>query len=312
MDKQVYGIHHVTAIAGNAQRNYDFYTRTLGLRLVKKTVNFDDPGTYHFYYGNETGQPGTILTFFPWADVRPGKRGTGQATETGFAVKPGSLDFWVKRLDAANAIYNKPAEKFGQQYLTVLDPDGLKLEITESSNAGDPLPFVGGDIPEAFALRGFHHVTLTLTSMKPTADLLTGVMGYRLEQEHVNRYRFVNDAATYARYVDLVEVPGEGRGQVAGGSVHHVAFRVPDGRSQMELREVIDGLGFQITDQIDRQYFQSLYFREKGGILFEIATDQPGFMVDEPLQTLGQGLKLPAQYEVKRAEIERVLPILSL
>jgi glyoxalase family protein len=300
------GIHHITAIAGSAQRNYDFYTKVLGLRLVKKTVNFDDPGTYHFYFANETGDPGTVLTFFPWEGIAQGKRGVGQATETGFAVPVGSLGFWEKRLEAANVTYNKPAEKFGQRYLTLLDPDGLKLELTETE--GGAKPYIHPHIGEENAIRGFANATLTLEKADRTADLLTSLMGYRLAEQHVNRFRLVNDAAPHAGIIDLVEAAGEGRGRGAGGTVHHVAFRVSNDADEMALREKIVDLGFNITHQIDRQYFHSLYFREPGGVLFEIATDNPGFDIDEPVATLGQALKLPAQYEPRRSEIEKVLP----
>ncbi len=308
METQVIGLHHVTAIAGDAKRNYDFYTKVLGMRFVKKTVNFDDPQTYHFYYGNYQAEPGTIWTFFPWGKAVPqGRRGTGQATEVGFSVPEGSLDFWLKRLDQHGVIYNKPANKFGEEYLTVLDPDGLKLELTVTSQKDNREANTTEDIKAEHGIKGFSGVTLTLNSIQATAEILTDLLDYKLEMEHVNRYRFVNPNSETASVIDLVEVPGERRGHVAGGSVHHVAFRVKDDAAQLALREKIESKGLNITPQIDRQYFHSLYFREPGGVLFEIATDNPGFTVDEPLETLGKSLKLPPQYEQHRSEIESVL-----
>ncbi len=312
MDNKILGIHHVTAIAGDAVKNHDFYTRILGQRLVKKTVNFDDPQTYHFYFGDEVGSPGTIMTFFPWGDrVRMGKRGTGQVTEVGYAVPEGSLDFWLHRLEANNVIYNKPAEKFGEKYLTFLDRDGLKIELTVPKKASSREPWTTDEVNAEHAIRGFHHVTITTTNKEATAAILTEVFGYRLLEQHVNRYRFITDAVDDAAIIDLVEALGEERGHVAGGSVHHVAFRVNNEASLMYFRDQIVSRGLHITEKIDRNYFYSLYFREPGGVLFEIATDNPGFATDEPVGELGSGLKLPQQYESSRDQIEQVLPKLG-
>jgi glyoxalase family protein len=308
MENQIKGIHHITAIAGNAKRNVNFYTNTLGLRLVKKTVNFDDPNTYHLYYGDKTGSPGTILTFFPWEGITAGRRGARQATEIGYSIPQGSLDFWLKRLEDHNVIYNKTAEKFGEQYITVLDPDGLKLELTVAKNEDTRLPWETTEINAESAIKGFHNITITTNKMEPTAKILTEVLGYKLLEQHVNRYRFITDTVANANIVDLVEVAGEIAGHVAGGSVHHVAFRVSDEKTLMEYREKIAALGLNITDKIDRNYFYSLYFREPGGVLFEIATDNPGFSVDEPVEELGTHLMLPPQYESRRDQIEKTLP----
>ena len=310
MENTINGIHHITAIAGNAKKNYDFYTRVLGLRLVKKTVNFDDPQTYHLYYGDKFGTPGTILTFFPWEGITAGRRGARQATEIGYSVPEGSLDFWLKRFEANNVIYNKPAEKFGEQYLTVLDPDGLKLELIVPKTADKRLPWETNEVKAENATRGFHNITITTNKIDATAKILTDVFGYKLLEQHVNRFRFVTDAVDNAAIVDLVEVAGEIAGHVAGGSVHHVAFRVKNDQILMEYREKIASLGLNITEKIDRNYFYSLYFREPGGVLFELATDNPGFSVDEPVDQLGTGLKLPAQYENIREDIEKSLPSL--
>ena len=312
MENRILGIHHITAIAGDAKKNYDFYTRVLGLRMVKKTVNFDDPETYHLYFGDELGTPGTILTFFPWGSrVRQGRRGTQQVTETGYTVPEGSLDFWKKRFEDNNVIHNNVAEKFGEQYLTFLDPDGLKLELTVPKVADTRTPWETDEVKAAHATRGFHHITITTNKMDATANILTDVFGYRLLEQDVNRYRFVTDAVEHAAIVDIVEAAGEAVGVVAGGSVHHVAFRVKDEDTLMHFREKVLAQGLNITEKIDRNYFYSLYFREPGGVLFEIATDNPGFATDETIDELGSGLKLPAQYEEYRERIESVLPQLN-
>lgn len=308
MEDSISGLHHITAIAGEAKRNFDFYSRILGLRLVKKTVNFDDPKTYHLYYGDETGTPGTILTFFPWEGIARGRRGTRQVTEIGYSVPENSLGFWLKRFEDHNIIYNKTAEKFGEQYLTFIDPDGLKLELIASKITDSRIPWVTSEVSAEHATRGFHTVTVTTNKLQPTADVLTGLLGYRLFESYVNRYRFITDAADHAAFLDIVEVPGEPVGHVAGGSVHHVAFRVKNDEILMKFREKIMDYGLQVTEKIDRNYFYSLYFREPGGVLFEIATDNPGFTVDEPVESLGSDLKLPVQYEPYRADISGQLP----
>ncbi|WP_316818599.1 ring-cleaving dioxygenase [Pedobacter nyackensis] len=311
MKNEILGIHHITAIAGNAKRNYDFYTGILGLRLIKKTVNFDDPHTYHFYYGDEKGTPGSILTFFPWEGIQTGRRGTKQVTEIGYSVPAGSLEFWQNRLEAHNVIYNKPAVKFGERYLTFLDPDGLKFELTEAKVKDNRAQWATDAVNKAHAIHGFHHITITTNKMEGTAAVLTHIFGYKLAESEVNRHRFITDAVEQAAIVDLVEAPGEAIGHVGGGSVHHVAFRVKDEATLMYFRDKIVELGLNITEKIDRNYFYSLYFREPGGVLFEIATDNPGFTVDESLEELGSNLKLPAQYESIREEIEGILPQLS-
>jgi glyoxalase family protein len=311
MENQILGIHHITAIAGKAKTNYDFYTKVLGLRFIKKTVNFDDPNTYHFYYGNEEGAPGTILTFFPWESIQAGRRGTRQVTEIGYSVPTGSLEFWQKRLDDHHVIYNKVAEKFGEQYLTFLDPDGLKFELTVAKTEDHRTPWTTPDVSAANAIRGFHHLTITSNKIEKTAEVLTEILGYHLQERVVNRSRFMTDTVTEAAIVDLVEAPGEAAGHVAGGSVHHVAFRVKDEATLMYYRDKIAAKGLNITEKIDRNYFYSLYFREPGGVLFEIATDNPGFMIDESKEELGTHLMLPEQYEEHRLTIEQVLPKLD-
>lgn len=308
MTKEIKGIHHITAIAGDAKRNFDFYTKVLGLRFVKRTVNFDDPHSYHFYFGDEQGTPGTILTFFPWGSaVRQGRRGAGMATEIGYSVPEGSIDSWLKRFEEKNVIYNKPAEKFGEKYLTFLDPDGLKLELVEAKTKDERKPYQTTEVKADIATRGFYNTTLTLNDVKPTAAILTDVFGYTLIDKDVNRFRYATDSIDTANIIDLVELPAEQRGIGAGGTVHHIAFRVSNDEAQLAMREKILARGLNITPQIDRNYFHSLYFREPGGVLFEIATDNPGFTVDESLEELGANLKLPAQYEPYRKEIESKL-----
>lgn len=305
MENKILGLHHITAIAGDAKRNFNFYSNILGLRFIKKTVNFDDPGTYHFYFGDEVGSAGTILTFFPWGEgIQQGRKGSGMATEIGYSVPKGSLDFWQKRFEQYNVIYNKPSEKFGEKYLTFLDPDGLKLELIESKTDDNRKPWETAEVKADVATRGFHNITLTLNSIKATAAILTEIFGYKLIDQDVNRYRYATDAVENAAIVDLVELPEEKRGLGANGTVHHVAFRVENDEILIHFREKIEEYGLSITPQIDRNYFHSLYFREPGGVLFEIATENPGFTVDEPLEELGQNLKLPAQYESDRAAIE--------
>jgi glyoxalase family protein len=308
MDDKILGLHHITAIAAHAQRNYDFYTKVLGLRLVKKTVNFDDPGTYHFYFGNETGAPGTILTFFPWEGTQKGHTGTGMATEIGYSVPKGSLEFWRKRFDELKVKHQAVNESFGEQYLQFEDPDGLLLSLIVSNTDDTRKPWTTEEVKEDVSTKGFHSVVLTVRKVESTAKILTDIFGYKLLKQEGNRYRFITDAVETANIVDVVEEPNGERGIVAGGTNHHVAFRVKDDNILMEFREKISRSGFRITEKIDRNYFYSLYFREHNGILFELATDNPGFSIDEPVNELGTHLMLPSQYEGSRKKIEEALP----
>ena len=305
------GIHHITAIAGNARRNHEFYTKVLGLRMVKKTVNFDDPQTYHFYYGNEVGEPGTILTFFPWEGITPGRIGTGMATEIGYSVPADSLAFWEDRFSRYNVQHDPVTERFGEQFLPFQDPDGLRLNLIVNKEEDKRNPWESGEVTAASATRGFHSMTLTLKNSKPTAAILTDILGYTLLKQEGNRYRFVTDAIANASVVDIVEAPALFPGHVAGGTNHHVAFRVKDDTILMDYREKVAQKGLHITPKIDRDYFFSLYFREPGGVLFELATDNPGFDRDESVSELGTHLKLPQRYEPERAKIEAVLPKLD-
>jgi glyoxalase family protein len=301
MENKILGIHHITAIAGDAQCNYDFYSQVLGLRLVKKTVNFDDPGTYHLYYGDGVGTPGSILTFFPWGDrVHKGRPGTGMPTEIGYSVPKGSLEFWEERLAEFNVTHQPVNERFGEQFIQFQDRDGLTLNLVVPSVVDDRKPWTTDDVKDDTATKGFHSIVLTVKESAGTVKVLTDIFGYKLLSQEGNRSRFITDAHNTANIVDVVEDPNGIHGVTAGGTNHHVAFRVKNEEVQMELREKILSAGHNITPKIDRNYFYSLYFREPGGVLFEIATDNPGFSIDEPVNELGTHLKLPAQYESSR------------
>lgn len=311
MEDKVSGLHHITAIAGNAKQNLDFYTKVLGQRFVKKTVNFDDPGTYHFYFGNETGTPGTVLTFFPWQNVRQGYNGTGMATNIGYSVPEGSLEFWTNRFKEFNVKHEEMFEKFGEQHLPFQDPDGLKIDFVVPPKEDNRKPWVTNEIKSEVATKGFHSVTLTLKRPEPTVAVLTGILGYHLLKQEGNHYRFITDSIDNANIVDLIIAPDVPAGLNAAGTNHHVAFRVKDDNILMDYREKVLSKGYNITPKIDRDYFFSLYFREPGGVLFELATDNPGFTKDESLSELGTHLKLPNQYESARSRIEQVLPDLG-
>lgn len=310
MKNKVLGIHHITAIAGYAKRNYDFYTKILGLRFIKKTVNFDDPKTYHFYFGDEVGSPGTILTFFPWEGIPRGKQGSGMPTEIGYSVPEKSLDFWTERFKAFYVRVTGTGTRFGEQYLAFEDPDGLPLTLIIPKSADNRKPWETEEVKANAATTGFHSITLTLRNVKETAAVLTDIFEYQLAGQEGNRYRYITPHVENASIVDLIEAPDEQKTGNGGGTVHHVAFRVKDENTLMAFREKVLAKGLNITEKIDRNYFFSLYFREPGGVLFELATDNPGFSVDEPVSEFGKNLKLPAQYEGSRKQIESILPVL--
>ncbi len=302
------GIHHVTAISGNASRNVDFYTRTLGLRLVKKTVNFDDPGTYHLYYGDEQGKPGTILTFFPWEHAAPGRNGVGQAEETAFRIPTKSIGYWTQRLIEKGVPHQAPEKRFGEPVLAFTDPDGMSLALVGVAGAAGEPAWSDGGIPAEHAIRGFHGATLMLDKAAPTGAILTNVLGFRDLGREGPRVRYAADAVP-GSVVTLRETGGFLPARMGRGSVHHIAFRAVDDAQQAAMAtKVRDDHRLAPTEQRDRNYFRSVYFREPGGILFEIATDQPGFAVDEPVASLGRALKLPPFLEPRRREIEAVLP----
>ena len=305
------GIHHVTAIAGPAARNLDFYTRVLGQRLVKKTVNFDDPGTYHFYFGDEIGHPGTILTFFPWANVAAGRLGVGETSETAYRVPAASIGWWTQRFIEKGVPHEAPEKRFGQTVLPFRDPDGMRLALVGVPGIEAEAAWTTDDVPAEHALRGFFGVTLLIDKTEATGAILTDVLGFAEIGGEGNLTRYATKAGI-GGVVDLRAVGGFLPARPGAGSVHHVAFRAANDAEQAAMVEkLVANHNVRVTPQADRNYFRSVYFREPGGVLFEIATDEPGFAVDEPVESLGTALKLPAQYERHRARIEAVLPDLS-
>lgn len=315
IENPIPGIHHVTAIAGDPQANIDFYAGILGLRLVKLTVNFDDPTTYHLYYGDGQGHPGTILTFFPWPNAVRGRIGSGQVTVTSFAVPDRSLDFWEKHLQQRSINCKREHSLMGEELLALTDPDGLQLELVSTPHADPDRAWAHGPVAPEFAIRGFHHVTLTEEGYERTAALLTETMHFRLMENKGNRFRYATQSGSNSKagaMVDVLCTPAGRSGLVAVGTVHHVAWRTPTDEQQIEWRKVLSSHDYNVTPVIDRKYFHSIYFREPGGVLFEIATDPPGFAIDEPAEELGSHLVLPAWLEPHRAELEQVLPKVRL
>lgn len=304
----IQGIHHITAFASNPQANVDFYEQVLGQRLVKTTVNFDDPGTYHLYYGDKIGSPGSIMTYFPWVGARRGKRGNGEVGASAYIIGANSMGYWQNRLAEHNVPMSKIETRFGADVLPFQDPDGMSLELIGSDAPPAYHFWEDGPIPAEHALRGFHGVTLWLSKTEETADLLSKNLGYTLVEEAGPRLRFKGNPSTLGPYVDILARPGQPYGQAGAGSVHHIAFRVQDDAEQLEYLESLSQSGFRVTPVQDRQYFHSIYFRSPGGVLFEIATNPPGFSKDESVENLGQSLKLPPWLEARRQDIQRILP----
>lgn len=306
------GIHHVTAIAGNALKNFDFYTQVLGLRFVKKTVNFDDPGTYHFYYGDEAGSPGTILTFFPWEGAAPGRGGTGQAQQTAFRVPARALGYWATRFLEKGIAHGALEKRFGESVLPFTDPDGMSLALVGVPGGENESGWSNGEIPTEHTIRGIHGVTLLLDSAAATAAILTNVFAFTEAAREGSVIRFKTNGPANGGVVDIYEAKGFLPARQGAGSVHHIAFRAGDDADQAAMaQKLVKEHGLLPTGQKDRNYFRSVYFREPGGVLFEIATDIPGFAVDEPVASLGEALKLPSFLEGHRKEIEAVLPPLG-
>jgi glyoxalase family protein len=302
------GIHHITAIASSVPENLVFYKDVLDLRLVKKTVNFDDPYTYHLYYGDWEGAPGTIITFFPWDNLPRGKAGAGMVTAIAFSIPTGSFDHWRKRLNAHD-IEMKEGERFGDRVIQFEDPHGLPLELIETPPK--PIPAVSDMDPIAAShlIMGLHSATAVLNSLEETRRLLTDVLGLVLYDREGDRYRFtMKSDDAFGRFYDVVIDPQAESGRQGGGTVHHIAFRTPTDDEQKYWQKSVRQSGFSVTSIRDRKYFKSIYFHEPGGVLFEIATDPPGFTVDETHDNLGAELQLPDQYEPMRAEIEDRLP----
>lgn len=307
------GIHHITGIASDPQRNLDFYAGVLGLRLVKRTVNFDDPTTYHFYFGDESGSPGSILTFFPWPDARRGRQGAGQVAVTSFAVLPSAVGFWIERLIRHGVEFEHPVSRFDEERVIAFrDPDGLMCELVAHPRAEERSGWSGGDIPPEHSLRGFYSATLWMESCELSGKLLTEQLGFRLVREQSSIYRFTSGDGGPGAILDLRCVPGLWPGVSGAGTIHHIAFRASNSREQLEVRGDLIERGLNVTPQLDREYFKSIYFREPGGVLLEIATDDPGFPVNEPIASLGSELKLPDWLEARRFEIEALLPNVTI
>jgi glyoxalase family protein len=310
MPAPIVGLHHVTAIASDPQQNLDFYTQVLGLRFVKRTVNFDDPGTYHFYFGDDAGSPGTILTFFPWPHAVRGTTGLGEVTRTAFSVPLDSLEYWLHRLSEQKILVECSGRRFQEDVLTFADPDGMKIEIVAHADAGEANAPRFASVPPEYAIRGFFGVTLYEQQEGKTAKILN-VMGFHKVAEEGTRLRFRAEGGALGNHIDLLIDPAGSYGRPGAGSVHHIAFRAKDDAAQVEWREEI-AKHLDVTPVLDRTYFHSIYFREPGGVLFELATDPPGFSLDEPIESLGEALRIPEWLEARRDLIEKRLAPITL
>lgn len=303
MNKLINGLHHVTALAGDPQHNLDFYTGVLGLRMVKKTVNFDASSVYHLYYGDEAGAPATIMTFFPFKNIVSGSRGTGQLTTTSFSISSDAVGYWTDRFKKFNVNFNGPEKRLNEEVIILYDADGLELELV-ANDQDQRAGWKNGVIKDGMEIKGFHSVTLLLSRLEPTAALLTEVMEHRQVAEENNRFRFSAEKVLPGNFIDVVVDREHIRGIEGGGTVHHVAFSTDSEASQLEFRDRLTAAGHpHVTPVLDRQYFKSIYFREPGGVLFEVATNPPGFHVDEPVSSLGSDLKLPEWLEPRRSAI---------
>lgn len=307
MEKAINGIHHITVMASDPQANHDFYTQTLGMRFIKKTVNFDAPDVYHLYYGDEIGTPGTILTFFPFPDARRGKRGAGEINIVSFSVPSDSLQYWIDRFADLAIDFSGPSKKFGYEYISLLDPDGMKIEIVADPNVNKINGWNSGIVPPEHTIRKFFGSTFYLNNSVPTEKLIIETMGAKFiaAEGSIKRYSFGENENL--AFVDIVEDKNLPRASSGAGSVHHIAWRTSNDEEQLNWRNKIIGDGFYPTEVVNRNYFHSIYFREPGGVLFEIATDGPGFLIDEKIDSLGEDLKLPEWHEPKRKLIEQIL-----
>jgi glyoxalase family protein len=311
------GLHHVTAVTRDAQMNVDFYRNVLGQRLVKKTVNFDVPDTYHLYFADEIGTPGSVLTFFVWPNMKRGVRGNGETASIAYNIPAGSIGFWKDYLHGKEISLQPVEQRFGVEALSFNDPDGMQIELVAFATTVDVRYWEGGPIPEIHALSGFHSVTLWLDELEPTADLLINVMGYALTGQEGNRHRFTGGTGALANTLDILHRPRQpedppDEAVFGAGSVHHIAFRVPTDDEQLDYQSTLRVARYGVTPVRDRQYFHSIYYHEPGGVLFEIATEPPGFAIDEPVDALGEALKLPPWLESSRSAIEQSLPPLML
>ena len=312
MTASVHGIHHVTCISGSAQENLDFYVTLLGMRLVKKSVNQDAPDTYHLFYADRVGTPGTDFTFFPWPNMGPGRQGTGLTVEVSFAVPPGSLAYWQERFQEAGVEYGTLESRFAEGTLPFKDPHGLALALVETDDERPFVPWEKGPVPSDCQLRGMHAVRLWERQLAPTEALLTQRMGFTNLGTEDGWHRYGAEGGSSGKLIEIKQLPEERRGEWGTGAVHHVAWRVNDSEEQMQLREQIAEAGLRPTPQIDRFWFKSVYYREPGGVLFELATDGPGFDRDEDMEHLGEQLILPPWLEPNRKEIEAGLPSLEM
>jgi glyoxalase family protein len=311
MERLINGLHHVTAIAADPQKNIDFYIGVLGLRLIKKTVNFDAPNVYHLYYGNEQGSPGTIMTFFPYGNIQRGNKGVGQLTTTSFSIGSDSLEFWIKRLNKLKISFTGPEVRRDEEYIRFEDQDGLLLELV-ANDKDQRKGWSNGFIPENHAIKGFYTVWLNISRIEPTAALLTEYMEYRNVFDELNHFRFEAGDGGPGTYVDLVLQSEAARSTSGAGTIHHVAFSTDNDDTQLKIKEKLQAANLNVTEVMDRQYFHSIYFREPGGILFEVATDPPGFTIDEETAHLGESLKLPHWQEKNRDLIERNLKTITM
>jgi glyoxalase family protein len=305
------GIHHITGITRNPARNVGFYSRDLGLRLIKKTVNFDYAKVWQIYFGNESGLPGTVISFFGWTEASPGRNGAGMASELSLSVPQSAIGYWRQRLSEKQIQHDPPETRFGTTVLPLRDPDGTRLELVATPDVERFPAWSNGEVPPDCAIRGIHGVTLWVENAEPTVNVLTSAFGFRAAGREGNVYRLHCDRLALGATVDVRVASGFPAGQQGGGSIHHVAFRAADDTSQKDIVASLHAQGIRTTDQFDRYYYRSVYFREPGGALFEVATDGPGFAVDESLSELGSVLKLPPWQENLRAEIEAELPPLN-
>lgn len=297
--KNINGLHHITAISEDARKNFEFYSKILGLRFVKRTVNFDDPTSYHFYFGDKTGTPGTLLTFFIWPQAHKGRLGVGVVNSISFRVREEALGFWLHRFVEKGIKHEAIAEKFGEKYISFVDPDGMVLELIGDKNAKNA-NWNTDDISVENAIIDIYGVGILEKDYEITADILTQNLDYKFEKNEGNIYRYTNNQT----FIDITNASGFWEGVVGVGNVHHIAFSTKDMESELKVRESLVPKNLHPTEQIDRNYFYSVYFREPGGVLFEIATEGPGFLVDESEEELGKSLKLPKQYEIYREEFE--------